>query len=238
MCTCILRHASESDARNVSYQNSIYKVEVGNNIAFGNYALSGCGSLLSITIPYGISEIWQYAFQYCYSLSGIIIPDGVTDINSYAFSACLGLSIISIPNSITRIRVEMCTNCYALANLTISDSVTSISSYAFNNCFGLWAIKIPENTTSIAMYTFYACRTLSSITIPASVTSISKYAFYNCFGVKYYDFTVLEAVPSLGDVNAFTGIAADCEIRVPAALADEWKAATNWMNYESYIIGV
>ena len=42
----------------------------------------------------------------------------------------------------------------------------------------------------------------------------------------------------LSNTNAFTGIVADCEIRVPAALADEWKAATNWATYADYIVGV
>ena len=38
--------------------------------------------------------------------------------------------------------------------------------------------------------------------------------------------------------NAFNNISADCEIRVPAALADEWKAATNWSTYADHIVGV
>ena len=38
--------------------------------------------------------------------------------------------------------------------------------------------------------------------------------------------------------NAFNDISADCEIRVPAALADEWKDATNWSTYADHIVGV
>ena len=53
-----------------------------------------------------------------------------------------------------------------------------------------------------------------------------------------YDFTRHTAVPTLSNTNAFNNISADCEIRVPAALADEWKAATNWSTYASYIVGV
>ena len=30
----------------------------------------------------------------------------------------------------------------------------------------------------------------------------------------------------------------DCEIRVPAALVDAWKAATNWATYADHIVGV
>ena len=85
---------------------------------------------------------------------------------------------------------------------------------------------------------FQNCNSLSSITIPAGVTSISRKTFYKCSGVRYYDFTQHTAVPTLSNTDAFNGIAADCEIRVPAALANKWKAATNWATYADYIVGV
>ena len=103
----------------------------------------------------------------------------------------------------------------AIQKVEIGDDVNSIGHQAFNNCYSL-----------------------SAITIPDGVTSIGSNVFYNCYGVRYYDFTALTAVPTLSNTDAFTGIAADCEIRVPAALADEWKAATNWTTYADYIVGV
>jgi hypothetical protein len=48
--------------------------------------------------------------------------------------------------------------------------------------------------------------------------------------MKYYDFTSHTVVPTLANTNAFSNIPTDCEIRVPAALYDEWIAATNWSN--------
>ena len=103
----------------------------------------------------------------------------------------------------------------AVQKVEIGSGVTSISSNAFQNCYGL-----------------------ANITLPDGVTSISSNAFYNCYGVRYYDFTNHTAVPTLSNTNAFTGIPADCEIRVPAALAEEWKAATNWSTYADKIVGV
>ena len=99
-------------------------------------------------------------------------------------------------------------------------------------------MELGSGVTSISSYAFYNCYSLASITIPPSVTSIGRYAFYNCYGMKYYDFTALTAVPTLANTNAFTGIAADCEIRVPASLVDEWKAAANWSTYADHIVGV
>ena len=62
--------------------------------------------------------------------------------------------------------------------------------------------------------------------------------FYYCYSVKFFDFTRHTSVPTLSNTNAFSSIPADCEIRVPAALYDEWIAATNWSTYASKIVAV
>ena len=211
----ILRYGSGVDSRNKVYQNSILKVEIGAGIRIGSNAFSNCSSLSSITIPDGVTSIESNAFYNCYSLSSITITDGVTSIERSAFSYC-----------------------YSLSGITIPDGVTSIGSSAFSYCYSLSGITIPDGVTSIGNSAFSNCYSLSSITIPDGVTSIGSSAFSNSYGIGYYDFTALSSVPTLSNTNAFTGISADCEIRVPATLAEEWKAATNWATYEGYIVGV
>ena len=129
-------------------------------------------------------------------------------------------------------------NCYSLSSITIPYGVTSIGSNAFYNSYSLSGITIPDGVTSIGNSAFSNCSSLSSITIPDGVTSIGSSAFSYCYGIGYYDFTALSAVPTLSNTSAFTGISADCEIRVPSTLAEEWKAATNWATYADYIVGV
>ena len=212
----LLRYSSRGDARNKVYQNAVQKVETGSGVtSIGSNAFHYCYSLSGITIPDCVTSIGNNAFQYCYSLSGITIPDGVTSIGSNAFQYCSSLSGIIIP-----------------------DGVTSIGSNAFSYCSSLSGITIPDGVTSIGSNAFQYCYSLSGITIPDGVTSIGSSAFYNCYGIKFYDFTTSTAVPTLKSNKAFNGIVADCEIRVPAALADEWKAATNWSTYANHIVGV
>ena len=172
-------------------------------------------AIQKVELGSGVTSIDNYAFYNCYSLASIIIPDGVTSIGSDAFNSC-----------------------YSLASITIPDGVTSISSYAFSGCYSLASIIIPDGVTSIGNYAFNYCYSLASIIIPDGVTSIGTGAFNSCYGMKYYDFTALTAVPTLANANAFTGIAADCEIRVPASLLDQYKAAANWSTYADYIVGV
>ena len=168
-----------------------------------------------IEIGSSVTVIGDYAFYYCYSLASITIPNGVTVIETFAFY-----------------------DCYSLASITIPNSVTNIIGYAFYYCYTLASITIPNSVTSIENNAFGYCYTLASITIPNGVTSIGDYAFYNCYGVAFYDFSNHTSVPTLSNANAFNGIAADCQIRVPVSLVDEWKAATNWSTYASHIVGV
>jgi hypothetical protein len=56
--------------------------------------------------------------------------------------------------------------------------------------------------------------------------------------MKFYDFTKHTVVPTLASTSVFSGIPSDCEIRVPAALYDEWIAATNWSTYAANIVAV
>ena len=249
---------------NNAFQNcySLSSITIPNSVtSIGSNAFNSCQSLSSITIPDGATSIDNGAFQNCHSLSSITIPDGVTSIGNNAFQNCKSLSSITIPNGVTSIGSNAFNSCYSLSSITIPGSVTSIGNGAFNSCYSLLSITIPDGVTSISIYTFFYCysllsitipdgatsignnafqncSSLSSITIPNSVTSIGNSAFEGCGGVRYYDFTRHTAVPTLSNTNAFNNISADCEIRVPSALADAWKAATNWSTYADHIVGV
>ena len=204
----------------------------------GNNGKVYCNMLQEVYIGKNVTPIVTYAFQNCYSLASITIPDGVTAIGADVFQNCYSLASITIPDSVKYIEGYVFQNCYSLASITIPGSVTSIEGYAFNSCFSLASITIPGSVTSISSRAFEGCFSLASITIPGSVTSIRAYTFQGCFGMRYYDFSSCTAVPALLSTNAFEGIPSDCQMLIPAALYDEWKAATNWSTYANYIVGV
>ena len=127
----------------------------------------------------------------------------------------------------------------SVQKIEIGNGVTSIGPSAFaNSCYSLVSITIPDGVTSIGYSAFAYCYSLSSITMPNGVTSIGDTAFYSCSGAAFYDFTACTTVPTLASTDAFYEIPDDCQIRVPAALVDAWKAATNWSTYADHIVGV
>ena len=218
---------------------SLSSITIPNGVArIGDNTFYNCSSLSSITIPNGVTSIGDNTFYNCSSLSSITIPNGVTSIGVSAFYHCSSLSSITIPNGVTSIGAGAFYNCYSLSSITIPNGVTSIGDNTFQYCYSLSSIIIPNGVTSIGNNTFRSCYSLSSITIPDGVTSIGNSAFHTCPGIAYYDFTALSAVPTLSNTSVFAKISADCEIRVSASLAEEWKAATNWTTYANYIVGV
>ena len=166
------------------------------------------------------------------------IPEGTTSIGSSAFSDCTGLTSIAIPDSVTSIGDSAFEHCSGLTSVTIGNSVTSIGVYTFYGCTGLTSITIPDSVTSIGDSAFYGCTGLTSVTIGNSVTSIGIYTFYGCTGLTEIDFSTHTTVPTLISTNAFSNTSASLVIKVPSALLDEWKAATNWSTYADKIVEV
>jgi len=212
----LLRYASGADARNAVYQSAVGKIELGSGIsALGGNCFKQLPALKAITIPSAVSSLSDSVFYICRSLSIAIIPSAAASAGGYVFATCYALTRIALPKGFVSIANGFCRSCTALARAHLPSGAASIGASAFQDCAGLAALAIP-----------------------GSVESIAASAFQGCSGVKFYDFTGHTAVPTLANANAFSGIAADCEIRVPASLVDTWKAATNWSTYADQIVGV
>lgn len=148
------------------------------------------------------------------------------------------LKSVNAPDTVKMVSSSALKDCRSLRDFNISGGITSLPAAIFENCYALVNVNIPNGVTSIGDSVFNNCRSIGSVNIPNSVTSIGSKAFYFCCGVAYFDFSQHTTVPSLSAANAFESIPSDCQIRVPAALVDEWKAATNWSTYADYIVGV
>lgn len=125
-----------------------------------------------------------------------------------------------------------------LTSITIPDGVTSIGYYAFYGCTKLTSITIPDSITIIRGYAFCECGRLTSMIIPSGVKSIEIKAFSYCKNLAEIDFSSHTSVPALESTSVFSETSANLVIKVPSALLDEWKAATNWATYADKIVGV
>ena len=213
-----------------------YVIKLTVNGAMGFYGQSSSNAGSAILRYSSSNDNRNYVYQN--SVQKIEIGNGVTSIGQYAFYTCNSLASITMPDGVKSIGQRSFSVCNSLKSITMPDGVTSIGQYAFATCYSLASITMPNSVTSIEQSAFAYCYSLASITMPDGVTSIGQQSFVRCYCVAFYDFTAYTTVPRLAHTNAFTGIPADCQIRVPAKLVDEWKAATNWSIYASHIVGV
>ena len=187
--------------------NKSYKVT-----AIGSAAFKGT-QLKSITIPEGVTSIWNDAFNGCQSLTSVKMPQTlkylgertfygcsklddialgkIRSCGSEAFSRCENLTAIDLV-SMASIGREAFRGCTGLKNVVLGN-VASFGSYAFSGCTSLTSVDL-GNTGSIGDYTFNGCTSLKYIDLK-KVTTVGEYAFDGCNGLVNID---LGSVKTLG----------------------------------------
>lgn len=235
--TGLLNYAGTADNRNVAYKSAIQKIEIGERVSIGSFAFSYCMNMQTITRPTG-SLPGNYAFYYCYSLKSATVNAS----RSYLFQGCRSLKTIQwAENAYVDTRSNnMLMYCNSLETLYLPGGSIKIMGGFANATNALREVETATATELVDLETscFASCLSLTRFKCGAGLTSIAASAFSGCISCKLYDFSQSTEVPTLGNTNAFNNIPADCEIRVPAALADKWKAATNWSTYADHIVGV
>ena len=151
-------------------------------IGIGSYAVDGCSSLTSITIPDGVTSIGDWAFDGCSSLTSIDVDEQneeYADVDGVLFSKDMAKLIqfpaakggaYEIQYGVTSIGGWAFYGCSSLTSVTIPDGVTSIGDDAFEGCSSLTSVTIPHSVTSIGYAAFYGCSSLTTVTIPDSVS--------------------------------------------------------------------
>lgn len=185
--------------------------------SIGHSVFRDCSNLTTINFPLATS-IGDQAFTSCFRLASADFPL-VTSIGNQAFYYCKALTTVNFP------------------------LVTALPQNVFYSCEGLTSVNFPL-ATSIPNQCFYGCKKLAIVDLP-SVTSIVGNAFRGCRSLKAVILRS-DSICSLGNVAAFydcyhfhgtkdntynpDGLK-DGYFYVPAALIENYKAATNWSTF-------
>lgn len=226
------------------------RVEVGARAgATDPQCFRNCCRLESISLPQTTKIYTARAFEQCTQLRVFVAAD--MDEVRQSFYQCCNLRAIATPKGTTQ------TSDYAITNTAVRqvnfDMTATIKAQAiervhikavngqvgnFSGCRALLEVTIPADATTFVAAAFQGDNALRRVTCLGNIASIPAQVFQRCYPLRFVDFTHCTAVPTLANVNAFDQTHAQLEIRVPASLADAWKAATNWSSLADHIVGV
>lgn len=193
---------------------------------YGNYTISIYGDL---TLS---KNIFNEGVNYI--ITAVRLPQGITFTD--AFENYYSLRTITLPNEMITLSNNAFTGCKSLKSIIIPSTVTTLGTGAFKGCNSLTTISIPQTPQEIPTSFLEDCVNIDNITIPSSITKISKLAFSGCDSISTFDLSNLEAVPTLSNTDAFSGISSICTIKVDPTLKTNYASATNWKTYKNYMI--
>lgn len=181
----------------------------------GDYAFSGCRSLVDLTIPTSVTSVGNYAFRNCSSLTEVALPKSMASISEHLFDGCSSLKTIELPGDLKTIGDSAFYGCSSLTSVTLPSTLRTINENAFNGCSSLSSVILPENLDYIGVRAFRDCSSLKEITIPGKVRSISESAF-TFAGLE--SVTVNEGVTEIGR-SAFSYCKSLKNVSLPSTLS-------------------
>jgi hypothetical protein len=218
-----------------NYNNTVTKVNIGNDVNVYGYVFNGCRNLSEITVSKSkFNKISTHMFTDT-NLNHINIPSNITDIDDYAFYDCRSLESISLPNGITHLGSQ----CFYFVNtkkIIINNNITSLETPTFSFYNAPSYFFIPTNLNELPSSFFnFSYGIMDYIYIPNNILSIGASSLTG--KILELDFTDFTAIPTLVSTNAFT-LNALSKIKVPSALYNDWIVATNWVSIANYIEAV
>ena len=152
--------------------------------SIGLASFFGCTSLEFINLPSSVKSIGRSAFEVCESLESIVIPEGVTAIENLTFHKCYKLEDIKLPSTLQRIGDNSFRFCEALWEIVIPENVTAIGEKAFERAISLRSAVLPAGLKTLGSSAFNTCRSLESVNIPETITVLNEYTFNACSKLK------------------------------------------------------
>lgn len=218
-------------------QNVLRKLYIGDRVVkINNSAFKNHYALNSVSMNQGITALADECFRYS-SIEFMTIPSGVEAISYSVFAACGRLRNVSLPTSVQDLDQYSIYQCNVLKRLNLKN-VTNPQGRAVSSDNAINEIVVNADVAYIPNYFCSDCTGLERVTFLGRVNTFYSGALSGCYSLKIVDLTHCEAVPTLQDGTIFSSAGSDLEILVPAALADEWKQATNWTSLAKYIKGV
>ena len=196
----------------------------------GDDAFYGCSGIVAITFPSTLTEIGDNAFSRTRLTGDIVLPNSITIIGKCAFSST-SITSVNIPSSLKRLEASAFSNCSNLQmQVTLPNGIEVIESYVFSDSGVYGTLVIPSSVTTLEQYAF--SRTgFARIELNAPI-KLLKYTFANC--VYLTEVVLCEGVESLE--NTFFGCELLASASIPSTVTEINGAFSGCKSLESVVL--
>ncbi len=151
------------------------------------------GSIRTVEVGEGVSNISAHTFTGCESLTEVILPESVLYVEIPAFAYCPSLTAIRVSADNTAYvdedGVQFNKSKTTLVqypagridtSYTVPDGVKTIGASVFFRCGCLTSVKLPWDLRRIEIAAFQRCEALTEVELPDGLTEMGSSAFYGC----------------------------------------------------------
>lgn len=220
------------------YKTIINRIHLGDRIQISSHSLEGSAQLCTIPNSVTYSTSHKYMFGYMPLVKFIALPR----ISAFNMSFSENLFdrnealAISVPYELTKFYTSSFYNT-KVKRVFVSANSSSATSICRGNT-NLLKVAIGTSYNAFQSTWFYGCTSLKEVTLCeyTKTFSVGNQCFMDCYSLPYIDWSIVTAVPTLSNVNAFEGCSSQLKHIVPDDLYDTWIAATNWSTFASQIV--
>ncbi len=173
------------------------------------------GSITSVIIKSGITEIADNTFAQCSSVTSVVIPETVTSIGASAFYRCGSLTEIVLPSKLESLGESAFADT-GIQTIVIPETITTVSGGLFNDCDRLTSVTFKGAVKDIGSRAFYSCDQLETVIFEKSYSGEIKGEAF-AYSEKIKEIEIPEGVTYIGN-SAFTGCKGLTSITLPNSL--------------------
>ncbi len=195
---------------------SLLQADIGKNVTeLGIGVFEGCTKLVAVTLGDALETIGDRAFYGCTYLSAVEFGKKLKTIGSYSFSFCTGLGVVELPDSLTVIGNHAFASDSGIVVLTFGSNLTTIGESAFEMCSSIMEVLLPDSVTELGIKAFFSCTKLTSVKLPVNLKVIKKNAFSRCTALG--NVTIPSGVTEI-EAGAFDSCKPITELTLPDGL--------------------
>ena len=207
--------------------------DISNVTIYEQKCLRNCSSLdLSLDLS-DVTRLGNYCFYDSQNINITKLPQNQCTFGTGMFTNS-GIKSVQVPAWMTSVPNDFLISCKKLETVTFAQNsqVTSIGNNFVSNCPLVQQIVLPEGVQTIGEKLGDNCQALTLIDLPSTVTSVGRY----CGSGNVTTFICRAITPPT--LTGGIAINRNGKIYVPDQSIADYKAASNWSNHSSKIVGI